>query len=179
MKKKRIISFLDVFVERDSENKLNTSVYMKCTSNDIYINWYAHAPNTWKIATLRNLIKRAFSISSTESFAEKEIKYLQNAFCMVDNIIKSEREWQHKILNDNEGTEAINTIDASTDIFTLILPHGGNKGDNIISKMKKNISNLLTTIPTGNKSKMLTVIYKSKKLSSKFQIKDKTKFKHA
>ena len=47
-----------------------------------------------------------------------------------------------------------------------------------ISKMKKNISNLLTTIPTGNKSKMLRVIYKSKKLSSKFQIKDKTKFKH-
>ena len=97
---------------------------------------------------------------------------------MVDDIIKSEREWQHKILNDNEETEAINTVDASTDIFTLILPYGGNKGNNIISKMKKNISNLLTTIPTGNKSKMLRVIYKSKKLSSKFQIKDKTKFKH-
>ena len=97
---------------------------------------------------------------------------------MVDNIIKREREWQHKILNDNEETEAINTVDASTDISTLILPYGGNKGDDIISKMKKNISNLLTTIPTGNKSKMLRVIYKSKKLSSKFQIKDNTKFKH-
>ena len=97
---------------------------------------------------------------------------------MVDNIIKSEREWQHKILNVNEKTEEINTVDASTDIFTLILLYGGNKGDNIISKMKKNISNLLTTIPTGNKIKMLRVIYKSKKLSSKFQIKDKTKFKH-
>ena len=83
-----------------------------------------------------------------------------------------------KILNDNEETEAINTVDASTDIFTLISPYGSNKGDNIISKMKKNISNLFTTIPTGNKSKMLRVIYKSKKLSSKFQIKDKTKFKH-
>ena len=44
--------------------------------------------------------------------------------------------------------------------------------------MKKNISNLLTTIPTGNEIKMLRVIYKSKKLSSKFQIKDKMKFKH-
>ena len=64
---------------------------------------------------------------------------------MVDNI-KSEREWQHKILNDNEETEAINTIDATTDIFTLILLYGGNKGDNIISKMKENISNLLTTM---------------------------------
>ena len=82
---------------------------------------------------------------------------------VVDNIIKSEIEWQQKILNDNEETEAINTADVSTDIFTLILPYGGNKGDNIISKMKKNISNLLTTIPTGNKSKMLRVIYKSKK----------------
>ena len=71
--KNKSISFLDVFVERDSENKLNTSVYRKCTSNDICINWYAHAPNTWKIATLRNLIKRAFSISSTESLAEKKL----------------------------------------------------------------------------------------------------------
>ena len=97
---------------------------------------------------------------------------------MVDNLIKSEREWQHKILNDNEETDAINTVYASTDIFTLILPYGGNKGDNIIPKMKKNISNLLTTIPTGNKSKMLRVIYKSKKRSLKFQIKDKTKLKH-
>ena len=96
-----------------------------------------------------------------ESLAEKEIKYLQNAFCtynqypqkVVDNIIKSEREWQHKIRNDNEETEAINTVDASTEIFTSILPYGGNKGDNIISKMKKNISNLLTTIPMETKVK--------------------------
>ena len=59
--KNKSISFSDVFVERDSENKLNTSVYRKCTSNDIYINWYAHAPNTWKIATLRNLLLREHS----------------------------------------------------------------------------------------------------------------------
>ena len=111
------ISFLDVLVKRDNENMLNTSVYRKSTSNDIYINWYAHAPNTWKIATLRNHIKRAFSISSNECLVEEAIKYVKNAFCtynqfpekVVDNIIKSEGEWQQKTLKYNEETEPINT----------------------------------------------------------------------
>ena len=44
--------------------------------------------------------------------------------------------------------------------------------------MKKNVSNVIAAMPTGNKNKKLRVIYKSKKLSSKFTIKDKSKLKH-
>ena len=84
---------------------------------------------------------------------------------MVDNIIKSLK------------TETINTTDVS-EVFTSILPSGDNKGDHIISRMKKNVLNVTAAMPTGNKNKKLRVIYKSKKLCSKFTIKDMTKLKH-
>ena len=54
---------------------------------------------------------------------------------MVGNNIRSEREWQQKTLKYNQETETINTADVITEDFILILPYGGNKGDNIISKM--------------------------------------------
>ena len=128
-----------MLVKRDNENKLNTSVYRKSTSNDIYINWYAHAPNTWEIATLRNPIKRVFSISSNKCLLEKKIKYVKIAFCtynrytekVADNIIKSEREWQQKTLKYSQETETINTSDVSTEVLTIILPYGGNEGNYI------------------------------------------------
>ena len=59
---------------------------------------------------------------------------------MVDDIIKSEREWQQK-------------TDVG-EVVTLILPYGGNIGDNIISRMKKNVTNVIAAMPTGNKSKI-------------------------
>ena len=107
---------------------------------------------------LRNLINRGFSISSNECLVEEEIKYIKNAFCtynqftekMVDNIIKSERERQQKTLKYNEETKIINTTDVS-EILTLILLYDGKKGDNIISRMQKNVLNVIAVMPTENK----------------------------
>ena len=61
---------------------------------------------------IKKLINRAFSISPNECLVEEEIKYVKNAFCtchqypekVVDNIIKSEREWHQKTLNQDTKT---------------------------------------------------------------------------
>ena len=55
-------------------------------------------PTNWKIGTLRNLIKRAKSISSSELLPRNEISYLPNTFTeyydfplkVVNNIINQE-----------------------------------------------------------------------------------------
>ena len=54
----------------------------------------------------------------------------------------------------------------------LILPYGGHKGDNLMSKLKKNLKSKLpdNIIPE--------IIYKPSKLSSKFSNKDKTEINH-
>ena len=85
LEKNNEINFLDVLIKRVNNNKLETGVYRKLTSTDIYITWNAHAPTEWKIGTLRNLIKRAKLICSDESLVTEEMKYLTKVFHEVNN----------------------------------------------------------------------------------------------
>ena len=93
-----MLAFLDVSARRTNDNEVETSVYRKATCTNIYINWHSHAPTNWKIGTLRNLIKRAKSISSSKLLLRNEISYLQNIFTeyndfplkAVNNIIDQE-----------------------------------------------------------------------------------------
>ena len=59
LEKNNEINFLDVLMKRVYNNKLETDIYRKPTSSNIYINWKPHAPTEWKIGMLRNLIKQA------------------------------------------------------------------------------------------------------------------------
>ena len=92
------LAFLDVSAIRVNDNKVETSVYMKATCSNSYINWRSNAPSNWKIGTLRNFIKRAKSISSSELLLRNEIGYLRYIFTeyidfplkVVNNIIDQE-----------------------------------------------------------------------------------------
>ena len=50
------IAFLDVLIKRNND-VLETAVFRKSTNTDIYMNWDSFAPKTWKIATLKSLVK--------------------------------------------------------------------------------------------------------------------------
>ena len=52
------IPFLDILISR-KRNDITTAVYRKSTCNDIYLNWNAFAPATWKRGTLKILEERA------------------------------------------------------------------------------------------------------------------------
>ena len=79
------LAFLNVSARRTNDNKVETSVYRKATCTSIYINWPSHAPLNWKIGTLRNLIKRAKSITFSELLLRNEISYLRNIFTEYNN----------------------------------------------------------------------------------------------
>ena len=53
-----------------------------------------------------------------------------------------------------------------------MLPYNGKQGNKLLSKMKKHLNK---SLPTEVKT---TVTYQSKKLGTKFQLKDKTRFNH-
>ena len=61
-------------------NKVETSVYRKATNTNIYIKWQSHAPSSWKIGTLRNLIKGVKLLSSSKFLLRNEMNYLSNIF---------------------------------------------------------------------------------------------------
>ena len=177
------LSFLDVLIEKNSNNRLITKVYRKKTNTDTYMNWLSHSPKSWKIGTLRSLLRRAYTISSTLQIAQEEISHLKNVFCTlnqyppkdVDAIIKEEREKQSQKSAETSVNEA-NTNDKQEEkdqtIVSLTLPYGGEIGENIIRKFTKEAKKKL------NKDTKIQITYKSHKLSEKFQIKDKTKFEH-
>ena len=99
--KDKTISFLDVKIMRDKENgsTLNTAIYRKSTHTNIYINWNSHSPTSWKIGTIKTLVKRAFDIVSTKKHLEEELKFLLHTFSdlnqypkqLVESIISQER----------------------------------------------------------------------------------------
>ena len=171
------ISFLDVSISRGRDGKLETSVYRKPTNTDVYMNWNAHAPVAWKIATLKSLVKRAFMISSTQRALEEEIEHLKEVFVkynnypikLIENII--EKESKEDTSEEHIDDTAENTPN-DTETVTLNLPYAGSKGEQIIKKMKKSIANC-----TNNKSRV-RIVYTAKKLASKFPVKDKTKKEH-
>ena len=180
------ISFLDVLITKEN-GSLQTSVYRKATNTDVYMNWKSHAPKSWKVATLKSLVKRAFMISSTEASLDKELVHLKKIFAavnqypekLIERIINNEKEI-YRSNSDNEQDNQDNDHgkeeeEAKEETITLNLPYAGTQGENIMSKFKKDISNSLGK--NGNSIK-IRVVYRAKRLSSKFTVKDKIDLKH-
>jgi hypothetical protein len=181
------LPFLDVLITRQpTDRKIETSVYRKQTNTDIYMNWKSHAPSTWKIASLKSLLKRAFLVSSTEVALEAELKHLKNAFCnlndypiaLVDAMITKERTQfradQQKHQETLETTDETPGKDGEVRL-ALNLPYAGATGEKIVKKMQKYIKN---TVNKDQDKVSVSTMYRSKRLSTKFNIKDKTKLEH-
>ena len=175
------IAFLDVLVTKGRNGELETSVYRKSTNTDIYMNWHAHAPTTWKIATLRSLVTRALYISSTKNALEKEMSHLKKVFLEYNNfprkLIEStiERESNKFHASDESQDVVEENADENVDEITLSLPYAGIKGEQIMGKLRKDIRN----IDPASKSKgKVRIVYTARRLSTKFPVKDKTPSEH-
>ena len=172
------ISFLNVLVSKMIDGKLTTTVYRKPTNTDLYINWYSHSPNNWKVGTFTNLVRRAVDICSNDTLLETELKYLEKVFLdinqypykVVKEVISKERNRRNvNVVNSSNNVES-NEVQQQemTSIVSMNLPYAGFKGENIINKLKKDLRKKVN-IKTQ-------VTYKAKKLGSKFLVKDEIKF---
>ena len=131
-------------------------------------------PSSWKIGTLRNIIKRAKFISSSELLLRNEISYLRNIFTeyndfplkVVNKIIDQELSQ----LVQQETTKPQNKETQQT--LQLMVPYSGNQGHKLSSKMKLQLKK---TLPEDANT---MISYKSTKLSTKFPVKDGTDFQH-
>ena len=92
--------------------ELTTTVYRKKTNNDIYLNWNAFAPISWKRGTLRVLLQRAYLVCSTETYLKEEFTHLENVSMEKNNypkyIIKqvfTQVKEKHKNKNCNNNME--------------------------------------------------------------------------
>ena len=82
------LSFLDILVIRQSNNKFETTVCRKNTTTDIYLNWFSNARNTWKRGTLKALINGAYTLCSMDYHLKEELRYLEKVFVGRNNYLR-------------------------------------------------------------------------------------------
>jgi hypothetical protein len=162
------IAFLDVMLMRQ-QGEIETTVYRKPTSNDIYIHWQSVAPKSWCFSTLKSLILRAYKVCSSGIHRELEIEHLRKAFMNVNGY----PAWAitKMIKAVDEGTRAPEG-ETTTRPAMLSVPYKGKEGEKLIHSLNK----CLTSVTTDDKS--MQVVYKGTKLGSQFKTKDKTKVEH-
>ena len=176
------IPFLDVLITREN-GKLETQVYRKPTSTNIYLNWNSYAPRAWKITTVKSLVSRALMISSTDEYLKKEIKYIENVLHqyneypkkVIQNVIKTEMQKHKDINNPNQVQNPSPESKSDDKTVTLMLPYAGQKGEQVIYSLRKKVSECMKKVKSKTK---LRIVYKSQKLEAKFNTKDKTKSEH-
>ena len=77
------ISFLDVLVTQDEEDKLTTSMYRKPTHTGLYMLWDSNQNRKYKLGLIRTLVIRIYRICSKQSIIEKELNLLRKT--LTDN----------------------------------------------------------------------------------------------
>lgn len=173
----KTIAFLDVLIMYHNDI-IDTTIYRKSTNTDIFLHWDSFAPNKWKTCTVRTLIMRAYQICSTPELRRKEIDHLHNVFTKINgyptgvvNKIMEEVKAKHE--NDQPNNTMINTEqnENQNDDLLLVLPYQGKTGEKIVKSLKNTLNNIIT-------APKLKTVYTGTKLSSKFNIKDRTQIKH-
>ena len=72
----RKLPFLDVLLIR-KDYEVETTVYRKNTSNDMYLHWQSFPPTKWKRGTLQTLVSRAFRVCSNDKHLEMKLNTLR------------------------------------------------------------------------------------------------------
>ena len=180
------IAFLDVKVKRyDNSPLLKTDIYRKKTDSSIYINWNSFAPNTWKVGTLRGLLKRAHKVCTEKQWTDKEIAYLKHVFIdvnqyprkVVDKVVREVRE--SLVVQQNQQDEVVistppETRGNATEYVKLctVLPYRGKTGESVINDLKECFKRF---VPSEVQTQFS---YTGRKLSSIFSVKDKVREIH-
>ena len=163
------LAFLDFMLCRGGENIVIT-VYRKVTNAGVYRNWNSFAPHSWKRGTLKTVTRRAYMICSTTELLDTELKHLvftqvftQVEFVNDTNLSLPTIELIEVPANENETV---------TKKHMLLLPYQADKGIGLTKSLKRNLNKHL---PDDIKTQ---VTFTGQKLSTQFNVKDRTKFEH-
>ena len=172
-----MIAFLDILLINRFGN-IDTTVYRKPTNTNVYMNWNSFAPEAWKKSTLKVLIQRAHMICNQPYLLECELDHLKTVFTKINNypvgmVRRMMEDVSTKIIDKTPPQQAEQHVATKEPKEALIvLPYAGLKGEQIGKEIK-------TVIRKMFPEKMVAkVAYRSKKLGSRFNIKDKNPKKH-
>ena len=130
------------------------TIFWKPANIDIYLNWNAFAPDTWKRGTLKTLVELAYIVYSNNELLQKESKYLVNVFHETNNYSSYVIKQILKLVQEEQIQQNVNIPTAAIADETntnrkkehfLLVPYQGKKGDYAITSMKKRMKCFLPT----------------------------------
>ena len=167
----------------------------KKTDTSVYINWKAFAPKTWKVGTLKGLVRRAYILCSSDVARNKEIAFLKKVFRGVNGypsrIVNSTiREVQQKFENEpvvevpGAQQEPAREVQTASDLAVSVpeesiskpfitLPYKGEEGECTIRKLRQQLTRALEQVPVEPQ-----IVYTGTQISSFFRTKDKVPLEH-
>ena len=136
------LTFFDVMVIRNTNDTINTTVYRKPTSTDIYIIWDSHSPLQSKKTTPNVLIKRAIKICSDKKFSDEELDIIKHNLCKVNNYPKKSAQNITNYNLNKRNSIALNLNKGNNrKEISMNFKYAGQKGEQLMSKVKKIVSN--------------------------------------
>ena len=176
-----VLSFLDVKVIKNEDRTFETDIHRKKTDTNVYIHWDSFAPKTWKIGTMKSLIRRAHIICSKPEFLQKEIEHLKVVFQenngypsrVVHSGIEQVRRKIEQERAENQVVEVTEEVVEEREVTPFIcLQYKGKEGEIVIDKFKEALKSIL---PENIKPRFT---YKGNKVGSLFRIKDPVPVAH-
>ncbi|XP_071105279.1 uncharacterized protein [Haliotis cracherodii] len=140
----RQLPFLDVRVQKDPDNKLQTSVYRKPTHTDQYLHNSSNHPPQIKRGIIATLARRAVNICSTPQQLKTELNHLRHVFTNFNNYPTSLVEQTiNSILSPRERPPRQQTAP-----FVISLPYIGTVSHQI-RRLLKHHANIDTVFQRG------------------------------
>ena len=120
--KEEKMAFLDCYIKRNGDNKIETAVYKKETHTGQYSNFHSNQPLSVRLSTMKSLTRRANRLCSKHSDKEKEIQYINRTMQLNDFPKRLvEKSIENSIKNDGKKRKDNGKIIENT--IKLFLPY--------------------------------------------------------
>ena len=171
-----MIPFLDVYIQRTNDNKLQLKVHRKSTCSNIYIHWNSFAPTNWKIGTLEGMIRRVHMICTEKDDLDSELAFISDTFSTINGYLlqvikRSQEKMKQKLARTDEATNHAEeaTEEEEKNQLYMEAPYAGKQGEKIMSMIVKKMP----------ESVRPRIVYNGTKLSTFFSVKDKVRKEHS
>ena len=138
--------YLDILIIRNN-NTLETTVYRKKTLNGVYLHWKSFMSSTWKHRTLHSLIKRAYTICSTNEYLQAELLKTKHEFTQTDGYPNRKKINEECKSSGNLNITTNNKSNINNDVtkitHMLVLPYKGETEQRIIKSINKVVKKIL------------------------------------
>ena len=160
---RKSLSFLDVKVQRESDDKLSTSVHIKATSSGECLNFCSLSPERYKLGAIKTFLHRAYDVSSSWTSLHLEIERIKQLLTNNNYPMKVIDDTIRKFLDKKQAPQPENNT-VTNDVTFYFKNQMSSQYKTEETMLRKIIQD--NVLPTNPESRIqLIIYYRSHKLA--------------